>query len=73
MNGEVAYRAIYIGDDDGEIELCKFIKQGWKVVTDRRKRIQMRNGIVIVFKERIVTVDKVVPIHENLLGNKLFA
>ena len=69
------YRPIYVGDDEGEMELRKFIEAGWKTVTDKRKRVYLRDNMVIVFKEQtpISELKQHVPFHEDSKAYVLYS
>lgn len=51
MYNNIDYRTVYVGDDEGEIELCRFIKNGWTTVVDKRKRVHLKDNMVVVFKD----------------------
>lgn len=74
-NTNYDYRPVYIGDDEGEIELCKLIKDGWKTVANKNKRTYLKDNMVVVFKEQpsISELKQSVPFHEDSKAYVLYS
>lgn len=43
-------RLVFIGDDEGEIDLFNFLKAGWEVHFGSDGKLLIKDGMVVVYK-----------------------